>query len=225
RRHGHPLVPCPGAWLLGGGAGRPRPGRARPQRRGVGRGRRLLGRVAAGARELRDAVGVVPALPVLRHRQAAADPSNRPRMAGARRRAGRRPARSRLHGAGDRLLDALRMTAHGIMDDGDALVALAAALGRSMRDAGGLIVTAESCTGGLIAQVLTETAGSSEWFDRGFVTYSNEAKADLLGVRPATLQSQGAVSEAVAREMASGALKRSAARLALSVTGIAGPGG
>ena len=117
------------------------------------------------------------------------------------------------------------MTAHGIMDDGDALVALAAALGRSMRDAGGLIVTAESCTGGLIAQVLTETAGSSEWFGRGFVTYSNEAKADLLGVRPATLQSQGAVSEAVAREMASGALKRSAARLALSVTGIAGPGG
>jgi nicotinamide-nucleotide amidase len=111
------------------------------------------------------------------------------------------------------------------MDDDDALVRLAASLGVAMRDAGGLIVTAESCTGGLVARVLTETAGSSEWFDRGFVTYSNEAKAQLLGVRLATLQAQGAVSEAVAREMASGALKHSTAALALAVTGIAGPGG
>ncbi len=111
------------------------------------------------------------------------------------------------------------------MADEDALVALAAQLGRAMCEAGGLIATAESCTGGLLARVLTETAGSSEWFDRGFVTYSNEAKVDLLGVRLATLQAQGAVSEAVAREMASGALRHSAASLALSVTGIAGPGG
>ncbi len=111
------------------------------------------------------------------------------------------------------------------MDDAAALVRQAAELGRAMRAAGGLIVTAESCTGGLLAYVLTETAGSSEWFDRGFVTYANEAKVDLLGVRLATLQAQGAVSEAVAREMAAGALKHSAATLALAVTGIAGPGG
>ena len=111
-----------------------------------------------------------------------------------------------------------------IMED-EALVRLAAALGRAMRAAGGLIATAESCTGGMIASALTETAGSSDWFDRGFVTYTNEAKVDLLGVRLATLQGQGAVSEAVAREMASGALKHSAATLAVSVTGIAGPGG
>lgn len=111
--------------------------------------------------------------------------------------------------------------------DGDeaALVTLAATLGGAMRDVGGLIVTAESCTGGLLARLLTETAGSSEWFDRGFVTYSNEAKRELLGVDAATLQAHGAVSEAVAREMASGALRHSRALLALSVTGIAGPGG
>jgi nicotinamide-nucleotide amidase len=105
------------------------------------------------------------------------------------------------------------------------LVALATVLGREMRAAGALIVTAESCTGGLLARALTETAGSSEWFERGFVTYSNEAKADLLGVRPATLQAHGAVSEQTAREMAAGALRNSPAGLALAVTGIAGPGG
>jgi nicotinamide-nucleotide amidase len=106
-----------------------------------------------------------------------------------------------------------------------ALVAIAAELGQEMRRLGAYVVTAESCTGGLIAQVLTETAGSSDWFERGFVTYSNESKVDLLGVDPATLQTHGAVSEAVAREMASGALKHSPAALSLSVTGIAGPGG
>jgi nicotinamide-nucleotide amidase len=111
------------------------------------------------------------------------------------------------------------------MEDEDALVALAVALGRSMRAAGGLIVTAESCTGGLLARALTETAGSSEWFDRGFVTYTNESKADLLGVRLATLEAHGAVSEPVAREMAAGALNHSTAALAMSITGIAGPGG
>jgi nicotinamide-nucleotide amidase len=106
-----------------------------------------------------------------------------------------------------------------------ALVAIAAELGQEMRRLGAYVVTAESCTGGLIAQVLTETAGSSDWFERGFVTYSNESKVDVLGVRPATLQAHGAVSEAVAREMAGGALKHSPAALSLAVTGIAGPGG
>jgi nicotinamide-nucleotide amidase len=109
--------------------------------------------------------------------------------------------------------------------DDAALVAMGAALGREMQRLGALVVTAESCTGGLIAQALTETAGSSNWFERGFVTYSNESKVDLLGVRIATLQSDGAVSERVAWEMAAGALKHSPAALSLAVTGIAGPGG
>ena len=88
-----------------------------------------------------------------------------------------------------------------------------------------MIATAESCTGGLIAGAITDIAGSSDIFDRGFVTYSNAAKTDMLGVQAATLAHFGAVSEEVAREMADGALARSAADLAVSVTGIAGPGG
>jgi nicotinamide-nucleotide amidase len=100
----------------------------------------------------------------------------------------------------------------------EALLALA-------RSRGAKIATAESCTGGLIAGAITDIAGSSDIFDRGFVTYSNAAKTDMLGVRTATLQQFGAVSEEVAREMAEGALARSAADLAVSVTGIAGPGG
>jgi len=105
------------------------------------------------------------------------------------------------------------------------LVAAAAALGRALRGLGLRAATAESCTGGLIAWALTETAGSSDWFDRGHVVYSNEAKREVLGVEAATLAAHGAVSEPVAREMAIGALARSGAALALSVTGIAGPGG
>ena len=87
------------------------------------------------------------------------------------------------------------------------------------------ISTAESCTGGLIASALTQEAGSSAVFDRGFVTYSNEAKIEMLGVRAITLEMYGAVSEEIATEMASGALDRSNADIAISVTGIAGPGG
>lgn len=87
------------------------------------------------------------------------------------------------------------------------------------------IATAESCTGGLIAGALTDVAGSSDVFDRGFVTYSNAAKVEMLGVRPETLAAHGAVSEEVAREMAEGALRHSQATMAVSVTGIAGPGG
>ncbi len=87
------------------------------------------------------------------------------------------------------------------------------------------IATAESCTGGMIAAAITDVAGSSVMFDRGFVTYSNGAKMAMLGVAGATLDTYGAVSEDVAREMAEGALARSDATLAVSVTGIAGPGG
>lgn len=88
-----------------------------------------------------------------------------------------------------------------------------------------MIATAESCTAGGIACAITQTAGSSEWFDRGFVTYSNDSKEDLLGVKHETLQQYGAVSEQTASEMVLGALARSRATLAVAVTGIAGPGG
>lgn len=87
------------------------------------------------------------------------------------------------------------------------------------------IATAESCTGGMVAAALTDVAGSSDVFERGFVTYSNAAKVELLGVAPETLAAHGAVSEPVAREMAEGALAHSAAELTVSITGIAGPGG
>ena len=93
------------------------------------------------------------------------------------------------------------------------------------RDRGVMLALAESCTGGLIAGAVTEVAGSSAIFDRGFVTYTNAAKMQMLGVLPATLDAFGAVSEQVAAEMAQGALDRSDAQIALSVTGIAGPGG
>ncbi len=88
-----------------------------------------------------------------------------------------------------------------------------------------VITGAESCTGGLIAAVLTSVSGSSAWVDRGFVTYSNEAKREMLGVVSATLDAFGAVSEETAREMAAGALKNSRATMAYSVTGVAGPTG
>lgn len=90
---------------------------------------------------------------------------------------------------------------------------------------GVMIATAESCTGGMISSAITDVAGSSAVFDRGFVTYTNAAKEAMLGVRAATLGDHGAVSEEVAREMAEGALARSDASIAVAVTGIAGPGG
>lgn len=93
------------------------------------------------------------------------------------------------------------------------------------RARGWQIAAAESCTGGLVAAALTEIPGSSDAFERGFVTYSNRAKIELLGVRPATLEQFGAVSEQTALEMAEGALQRAGVDLAVAVTGIAGPGG
>jgi len=93
------------------------------------------------------------------------------------------------------------------------------------RASGQRIATAESCTAGMLSAAITAEAGSSNIFDRGFVTYSNAAKTEMLGVRPATLEAHGAVSEEVAREMAEGALARARADVALSITGIAGPGG
>jgi len=87
------------------------------------------------------------------------------------------------------------------------------------------VCTAESCTGGLIAKTFTDLAGSSDWFDRGFVTYSNAAKSEMLGVPVTLIEDYGAVSEPVANAMASGALRHSEADYAIAVTGVAGPGG
>lgn len=94
-----------------------------------------------------------------------------------------------------------------------------------MLESGWMLATAESCTGGLIAAACTDLAGSSNWFERGFVTYSNAAKTELLGVDAALIAEHGAVSEAVVRAMAAGALTHSRAQVAIAVTGIAGPGG
>lgn len=105
------------------------------------------------------------------------------------------------------------------------LATLSARLGEALAAAKLTLATAESCTGGWVAQVVTHTAGSSAWFDRGFVTYTNEAKTDMLGVRAETLVARGAVSREVAAEMAVGALEYSKAMISLSITGIAGPGG
>jgi len=105
------------------------------------------------------------------------------------------------------------------------LVASASRVLDLCRARGFKIVTAESCTGGLVAALLTEITGSSDVVERGLVTYSNEAKRELLGVAAETLGARGAVSEATAREMAAGALRASRADLAVAITGVAGPGG
>lgn len=105
------------------------------------------------------------------------------------------------------------------------LQALSQQLGIALQARGAVLACAESCTGGWASEVVTATAGSSNWFDRGFVTYSNAAKQDMLGVRAETLVRHGAVSEATVGEMAAGALARSRANVALAISGIAGPDG
>lgn len=107
----------------------------------------------------------------------------------------------------------------------EELTALARQLGGHLTAQGKTITTAESCTGGWIAQAITEVPGSSQWFDRGFVTYSNQAKIDMLGVSPQTIIEYGAVSAETASAMVSGALEHSRANCAIAVTGIAGPDG
>jgi nicotinamide-nucleotide amidase len=102
---------------------------------------------------------------------------------------------------------------------------LARRIGERLKASHQRLVTAESCTGGWAAQVVTSVAGSSEWFERGFVTYSNDAKEESLGVPAGVLEQFGAVSEETAREMALGALARSKGSIALSITGVAGPTG
>lgn len=102
---------------------------------------------------------------------------------------------------------------------------LSVALGAALQQKGWQLALAESCTGGLIAQAVTDVAGSSAWFDRGFVTYSNAAKMDMLGVPESLIMSHGAVSTQVAAAMAEGALEHSLSQLTGAVTGIAGPGG
>ena len=102
---------------------------------------------------------------------------------------------------------------------------MAKQVGKALKSRNMMLATAESCTGGGIAQTVTQISGSSAWFDRGFVTYSNTSKEEMLGVSPETLKKHGAVSEATAREMAEGALQYSRAQITLAVTGIAGPTG
>ncbi len=114
--------------------------------------------------------------------------------------------------------------ASGVTDD-SALTRIARNLGIALKKHGVMLVTAESCTGGFAAQVITSIHGSSEWFERGFVSYTNIAKHEMLGVPAATLETHGAVSEATVRAMAEGALEHSHAQVSLAVSGIAGPSG
>lgn len=102
---------------------------------------------------------------------------------------------------------------------------LAIQVGAALKARGLMLVTAESCTGGMAAQLVTDIAGSSAWYDRGFITYSNESKQQMLDVKLTTLQQFGAVSEATVREMVAGALLHSNADVALAISGIAGPSG
>lgn len=107
----------------------------------------------------------------------------------------------------------------------DERIALATQLGEALKRNGWMLAVAESCTGGGIAEACTAIPGSSEWFERGFVTYSNRAKIEMLSVPAELIERRGAVSEEVARAMAEGALRQSHAHVAVAVTGIAGPGG
>jgi nicotinamide-nucleotide amidase len=102
---------------------------------------------------------------------------------------------------------------------------LAIRVGNRLRDERLMLATAESCTGGMVAMAITDISGSSGWFERGFVTYSNQAKSEMIGVPADMIEKFGAVSEQVARAMAEGALRNSRAQVSLSITGVAGPGG
>jgi len=106
-----------------------------------------------------------------------------------------------------------------------ALFDLAERIGQALKARGWMLVTAESCTGGWVSECVTMVPGSSEWFERGFITYTYISKREMLGVKPATLAQHGAVSEQVVREMTQGALARSHAQVAIAVSGVAGPGG
>jgi nicotinamide-nucleotide amidase len=112
-----------------------------------------------------------------------------------------------------------------MIEQTEDLYALAREVGAALARSGLVLATAESCTGGWVAECVTDVAGSSGWFDRGFVTYSNEAKSELLGVDPHTIEIHGAVSEVTVRAMAVGALRHSRAQVAVAVSGIAGPSG
>ena len=106
-----------------------------------------------------------------------------------------------------------------------SLYDLAEEVGHALQERGLMLTAAESCTGGWIAEAITMVPGSSAWFERGFVTYTYISKREMLGVKPETLDAHGAVSEAVVREMAEGALERSHAQVAVAVSGTAGPSG
>jgi len=106
-----------------------------------------------------------------------------------------------------------------------SILSLSRRTGTALKKKGQMLVTAESCTGGWVAQAITSVPGASGWFERGYVTYSNAAKRDALGVSPRTLARHGAVSEPTAREMARGALRKGRGSISVAITGIAGPGG
>ena len=111
------------------------------------------------------------------------------------------------------------------MNESEALYVLAREVGAALQQAGLVLATAESCTGGWVAECVTDVPGSSGWFDRGFVTYSNEAKRELLEVSPEILAAHGAASEATVRAMTAGVLSHSRAQVAVAVSGVAGPSG
>jgi nicotinamide-nucleotide amidase len=125
----------------------------------------------------------------------------------------------------------MRLNSQGIpnlqrmIEDNEDLYVLAREVGSALARMGLMLTTAESCTGGWVAQCITDVPGSSGWFDRGFVTYSNEAKCEALGVDHGIIERHGAVSEAAVRAMAAGALRHSLAQIAIAVSGIAGPSG
>ena len=107
----------------------------------------------------------------------------------------------------------------------DELETLAEQVGAALQVRGLMLASAESCTGGWVGEAVTAVAGSSQWYERGFITYTNESKQEMLGVSEKTLSEYGAVSEQTVREMVAGALKHSHAQVALAISGIAGPGG